>query len=64
MSKSQSFNSAYQAHELTVDDIEDFEDDDDVEEVNDIRISRRNRNDATDLAVGLPSFVTGILKGY
>ncbi|PON53330.1 hypothetical protein PanWU01x14_203370 [Parasponia andersonii] len=59
VSKSQSFNPA-QVQELTIDDIEDFEDDDDVEEVNDIRTSRRNRNDATDLAVGLPSFVTGI----
>ena len=60
VSKSHSFDSA-QVHDLTVDDIEDFEDDDDVEEDN-IRMSRRNWNDATDLAVGLPSFVTGILS--
>ncbi|KAL5570574.1 hypothetical protein UlMin_027149 [Ulmus minor] len=58
VSKSMSFNST-QVRELTIDDIEDF-DDDDVEEVDNIRSSRRNRNDATDLALGLPSFVTGI----
>lgn len=59
VSKSESFNST-QIRELNVDDIEDFEDDDDVEEVTNIRTSRRNRNDAADLAVKLPSFVTGI----
>lgn len=61
VSKSESFNST-QVQELTVDDIEDFDDDDDIEEVNNIRMSRRNRNDATDIAVKLPSFVTGILN--
>lgn len=60
VSKSESFNST-QVHELTVDDIEDFEDDDDVDEIESLVISRRTRNDATDLALGLPSFATGIL---
>ncbi|EXB73275.1 hypothetical protein L484_009353 [Morus notabilis] len=59
VSKSESFNST-QVQELTVDDIEDFDDDDNIEEVINIRMSRRNRNDATDIAVKLPSFVTGI----
>ncbi|XP_015894761.3 protein unc-13 homolog [Ziziphus jujuba] len=57
--KSESFNST-QCNELTVDDIEDFEDDDDVDEVESLVISRRSRNDATDLALGLPSFATGL----
>lgn len=69
VSKSESFNSAQvhesinstQVNELTVDDIEDFEDDD-VDEVDSLVISRRTRNDATDLALGLPTFATGILK--
>ncbi|KAF3942718.1 hypothetical protein CMV_030653, partial [Castanea mollissima] len=58
VSRSESFNS--QAQELTVDDIEDFEDDDDVEEINSLRVSRRNTNDASELALKLPSFATGI----
>lgn len=57
VSRSESFNS--QAQELTIDDIEDFEDDDDVEEINSIRVSRRNTNDASELALKLPSFATG-----
>jgi hypothetical protein len=58
VSRSESFNST-QVQELTVDDIEDFEDDDDAEEVNSLRISRRNTHGASDLALKLPSFVTG-----
>jgi len=58
VTRSGSFNST-QVQELTVDDIEDFEDDDDAEEVNSLRMSRRNTNDAADLALKLPSFVTG-----
>ncbi|KAG7948554.1 hypothetical protein I3843_13G013900 [Carya illinoinensis] len=59
VSRSESFNST-QVQELTVDDIEDFEDDDDAEEVDSLRVSRRNTNDASDLALKLPSFATGI----
>ncbi|XP_062174116.1 protein unc-13 homolog isoform X2 [Alnus glutinosa] len=59
VTRSGSFNST-QVQELTVDDIEDFEDDDDAEEVNSLRMSRRNTSDAADLALKLPSFVTGI----
>lgn len=58
VSRSESFNST-QVQELTVDDIEDFEDDDDAEEVDSLRVSRRNTNDASDLALKLPSFATG-----
>ncbi|KAF7824749.1 protein unc-13-like protein [Senna tora] len=57
-SRSESFDST-QEKELTVDDIEDFEDDGDAEEVQNYR-SRRTLNDASDLAVRLPSFSTGI----
>lgn len=57
ISQSESFNST-QVRELTVDDIEDFEDDD-LDEADSLRISRRTRNNATDLALGLPSFKTG-----
>ncbi|XP_050386660.1 protein unc-13 homolog [Argentina anserina] len=60
ISQSESFNST-QVRELTVDDIEDFEDDD-LDETDSLRISRRTRNDATDLALGLPSFKTGIVE--
>ncbi|KAF5446018.1 hypothetical protein F2P56_031682 [Juglans regia] len=59
VSRSESFNST-QVQELTVDDIEDFEDDDDAEKVDSLRTSRRNTNDASDLALKLPSFATGI----
>lgn len=61
VSKSQSFDST-QVHELTVDDIEDFEEDDDIDEVDSLMLARRTRNDATELALGLPSFATGILR--
>ncbi|KAM5551564.1 protein unc-13 [Rosa sericea] len=60
ISQSESFNST-QVRELTVDDIEDFEDDD-LDETDSLRISRRIRNDAADLALGLPSFKTGIIE--
>ncbi|XP_061997215.1 protein unc-13 homolog [Rosa rugosa] len=60
VSQSESFNST-QVRELTVDDIEDFEDDD-LDETDSLRISRRIRNDAADLALGLPSFKTGIIE--
>lgn len=59
LSKSQSLNST-RVQELTVDDIDDFEDDDDLDEASSRRYSRRVMNDATDLVLGLPSFVTGI----
>lgn len=59
VSRSESFNSA-QVQELTVDDIEDFEDDYDAEEVDSLRVSRRTTNDASELALKLPSFATGI----
>jgi hypothetical protein len=58
VSRSESFNSA-QVQELTVDDIEDFEDDYDAEEVDSLRVSRRTTNDASELALKLPSFATG-----
>ncbi|XP_028064020.1 protein unc-13 homolog [Camellia sinensis] len=54
----ESLNST-QVQELSVDDIDDFEDDDDLEEVDSRRTSRRIPNDASDLALGLPSFATG-----
>ncbi|XP_028103461.1 protein unc-13 homolog [Camellia sinensis] len=55
----ESLNST-QVQELSVDDIDDFEDDDDLEEVDSRRTSRRIPNDASDLALGLPSFATGV----
>ncbi|KAK1293553.1 hypothetical protein QJS10_CPB17g01665 [Acorus calamus] len=58
LSKSQSFHSERE-EELTVDDIEDFEDDDE-EEISSLRVQRRQSNDASDLALLLPSFSTGI----
>ncbi|TQE10261.1 hypothetical protein C1H46_004100 [Malus baccata] len=61
VSKSESFNST-QVQELTVDDIEDFEDDN-IDEADSLLISRRTRNDAADLALGLPSFKTGTRYG-
>ena len=45
--------------ELTVDDIEDFDDDDDEEEVHSLTMPRWQRNDASDLLLGFPSFATG-----
>ncbi|KAI4332955.1 hypothetical protein L6164_017820 [Bauhinia variegata] len=57
VSRSDSFEST-QEKELTVDDIEDFEDDDNPEEV--VSRTRRTLNDASDLAVKLSSFSTGI----
>ncbi|KAK4285329.1 hypothetical protein QN277_002039 [Acacia crassicarpa] len=57
-SRSESFDST-QEKELTVDDIEDFEEDIDAEEIENYR-ARRTLNDASDLAVKLPSFSTGI----
>lgn len=57
VSRSESFDST-QEKELTVDDIEDFEDDDDVAVVEGFR-AKRTLNDASDLAVKLPSFSTG-----
>ncbi|KAM2004381.1 hypothetical protein ACFX15_027837 [Malus domestica] len=60
VSKSESFNST-QVQELTVDDIEDFEDDD-IDEADSVLISRRTRNDAADLALGLPPFKTAIAE--
>ncbi|KAK1281411.1 hypothetical protein QJS04_geneDACA015024 [Acorus gramineus] len=56
LSKSQSFQSERE-EELTVDDIEDFEDED---EISSLRVQRRQSNDASDLALLLPSFSTGI----
>ncbi|KAL9298303.1 hypothetical protein ACSQ67_024199 [Phaseolus vulgaris] len=56
VSRSESFDTT---KELTVDDIEDFEDDDDVSVVEGFR-AKRTLNDASDLAVKLPSFSTGI----
>lgn len=56
-SRSESFDSTKEK-ELTVDDIEDFEDDGGIEVVENYR-SRRTLNDASDLAVRLPSFSTG-----
>lgn len=41
-----------------MDDIEDFEDDDDAAVVEGLR-AKRTLNDASDLAVKLPSFTTG-----
>ncbi|KAK7256956.1 hypothetical protein RIF29_30579 [Crotalaria pallida] len=58
LSRSQSFDST-QEKELTVDDIEDFEDDDDASVLEGFR-AKRSLNDASDLAVKLPSFSTGI----
>ncbi|TKY68354.1 DUF810 protein [Spatholobus suberectus] len=58
VSRSVSFDST-QEKELTVDDIEDFEDDDDAAVVESFR-AKRTLNDASDLAVKLPSFSTGI----
>lgn len=58
LSKSFSLQSTQQ--ELSVDDIDDFEDDDYNEEVDSLRISRQLTNEATDLALSLPSFATGI----
>ncbi|GMP41112.1 hypothetical protein CsSME_00011319 [Camellia sinensis var. sinensis] len=55
----ESLNST-QVQELSVDDIDDFEDDDDLEEVDSRRTSRRIPNDASDLALGLPLFATGV----
>ena len=57
VSRSESFDST-QEKELTVDDIEDFEDDDYSEEVVNNK-ARRTLNDASDLALRLPSFSTG-----
>ncbi|XP_054815396.1 protein unc-13 homolog isoform X2 [Prosopis cineraria] len=57
-SRSESFDST-QEKELTVDDIEDFDDDLDTGDVENYR-ARRTLNDASDLAVKLPSFSTGI----
>lgn len=57
VSRSESLDST-QARELTVDDIEDFEDDDDASVVEGFR-AKRTLNDASDLAVKLPSFSTG-----
>ncbi|KAK9081787.1 hypothetical protein Syun_031233 [Stephania yunnanensis] len=72
LSKSESFRSTEPAEppiehtepsseplELSIDDIDDFEDDDE-EEVDSRRISRRHPNDASDLSLRLPSFLTGI----
>lgn len=58
LSRSESLDSA-QERELTVDDIEDFDDDDDISTVEGLR-AKRTLNDASDLAVKLPSFSTGI----
>ncbi|KAK9154415.1 hypothetical protein Sjap_001895 [Stephania japonica] len=71
LSKSESFHSTEPAEppveptepsseplELSIDDIDDFEDDD--EEVDNRRILRRHPNDASDLSLRLPSFLTGI----
>ncbi|XP_045800576.1 protein unc-13 homolog isoform X2 [Trifolium pratense] len=58
ISRSESLDSAHE-RELTVDDIEDFEDDDDTSMVEGLR-AKRTLNDASDLAVKLPSFSTGI----
>lgn len=57
LSRSESLDSA-QERELTVDDIEDFDDDDDISTVEGLR-AKRTLNDASDLAVKLPSFSTG-----
>lgn len=57
VSRSESFDTT-QEKELTVDDIEDFDDDDDVSVVEGVR-AKRTLNDASDLAVKLPSFSTG-----
>lgn len=58
ISRSESLDSA-QERELTVDDIEDFEDDNDTSMVEGLR-AKRTLNDASDLAVKLPPFSTGI----
>ncbi|XP_004511052.1 protein unc-13 homolog isoform X1 [Cicer arietinum] len=58
VSRSESIDSTHE-RELTVDDIEDFEDDDDASMVENVR-AKRTLNDASDLAVKLPSFSTGI----
>ncbi|QCD85658.1 Mammalian uncoordinated homology 13 [Vigna unguiculata] len=58
VSRSESFDTT-QEKELTVDDIEDFEDDDVASVVEGVRASR-TLNDASDLAVKLPAFSTGI----
>ncbi|KAK2354151.1 protein unc-13 protein [Trifolium repens] len=58
LSRSESLDSAHE-RELTVDDIDDFEDDDDTSMVEGLR-AKRTLNDASDLAVKLPSFSTGI----
>uniref|UniRef100_A0A1D1XJB6 Envelope glycoprotein n=1 Tax=Anthurium amnicola TaxID=1678845 RepID=A0A1D1XJB6_9ARAE len=59
MSKSLSVHSPNH-QELTIDDIEDFDDDEEEEEVDSLRISRCQRNDVSDLLLGLPSFATGM----
>ncbi|KAF6140426.1 hypothetical protein GIB67_030507 [Kingdonia uniflora] len=59
ISRSQSLRST-QLQELSVDDIDDFEDDEDEDEVDSLRVSRRHSSDGIDLALGLPTFVTGI----
>lgn len=58
ISRSESLDSA-QERELTVDDIEDFEDDNDTSMVEGLK-AKRTLNDASDLAVKLPPFSTGI----
>ncbi|KAE9592792.1 hypothetical protein Lalb_Chr19g0132961 [Lupinus albus] len=58
LSRSESFEST-QEKELTVDDIEDFEDDDNASVLESFR-AKRTLNDASDLAVKLPSFSTGV----
>ncbi|MED6184987.1 Protein unc-13, variant 2 [Stylosanthes scabra] len=58
LSRSESFDST-QEKELTVDDIDDFEDDDDSAALEGFK-SKRTLNDASDLAMKLPSFSTGI----
>lgn len=61
LSRSESFDTT-QEKELTVDDIEDFEDDDDASVIEGFR-AKRTLNDASDLAVKLPSFSTGDYSG-
>ncbi|XLR35960.1 hypothetical protein S83_063860 [Arachis hypogaea] len=58
LSRLESFDSTHEK-ELTVDDIDDFEDDDDSAALEGFR-SKRTLNDASDLAVKLPSFSTGL----
>ncbi|KAL5720155.1 Protein unc-13 [Ranunculus cassubicifolius] len=59
LSKSDSLHST-QHQELSVDDIDDFEDDDYNEEVESLRVSRQLSSEASELALSLPSFETGI----